>query len=303
MSTELHAAGNTAIGFVGLGIMGEPMAANLLAAGYAVKVHNRSRPAVERLVEKGASEAASPAEAGQDVDVAVLMLPDTPDVEAVIEGEGGIGSTLAAGATLIDMSTISPVATRRLAATLGDAGVAMLDAPVSGGQQGAIDGTLSIMVGGEESAFEACRPILNELGKNVTLTGGSGAGQVTKACNQVIVAGTIQIVAEALTLAQRSGVDPSTVRQALSGGFASSKILEVHGQRMLDGAFEPGFKVRLHAKDLAIALETGADAQAPLLSTGLVKQLLTSLIGQGHGDKDHSSLAMLTRQLAGEDME
>ncbi|MPZ86969.1 MAG: 2-hydroxy-3-oxopropionate reductase [Nitriliruptorales bacterium] len=299
MTTDGFVPAGTEIGFVGLGIMGEPMARNLLRAGYSLKVHNRSRPALDRLVSEGATAAHSPAEVADGADVAITMLPDSPDVEAVVTGDDGIAASLTGGSVLIDMSTISPVMTRRLAASLAARDITMLDAPVSGGQQGAIDGALSIMVGGDKFVFEACRPIFEHLGKSITLVGESGAGQVTKACNQAIVAGTIQIVAEALTLASRSGVDPATVREALLGGFASSKILEVHGKRILDRQFDPGFKVRLHEKDLKIALETAADARVPLFTTALLKQLLTCLVAQGHGERDHSALALLTEELAG----
>lgn len=301
MAQSEYAPGSTRIGFVGLGLMGEPMARNLLSAGYTLQVHNRSRPAVDRTVRAGAHETSSPAEAAEGADLVILMLPDSPDVEAVVEGDDGVATTMRAGSVLVDMSTISPLVTRRLAATLAEQGVDMLDAPVSGGQKGAIDGGLTIMVGGHEDRFAACRPVFDVLGGSVTHIGQHGAGQVAKACNQAIVAGTIQVVGEALTLAAHSGVDPATVREALLGGFAGSKILEAHGQRMLSDEFEPGFKVRLHNKDLKIALEAASDSGVPLLTTAVVKQLLEALVARGEGDADHAALAVLTRQLAGDD--
>lgn len=299
MTTPRFEPAHTTLGFVGLGIMGEPMARNLVEAGYTVQVHNRSRAAVERLADQGAVAAGSPAEAARGAHAVITVLPDAPDVEQVLLSASGVVEGLDPGGVVIDMSTISPVAARRLAASLDERGLRMLDAPVSGGQQGAIDAVLTIMVGGDAEVVEACRPILERMSATVTRIGDAGAGQVAKACNQIIVAGTIQAVAEALTLAQRSDVDPEAVRSALLGGVAASKILEVHGQRMLDGNFEPGFKSRLHHKDLGIALEAGETAGVPLMTTALVEQLLTSLTAQGHGDADHSALALLVDQLAG----
>lgn len=299
MTTPRFEPAHTTLGFVGLGIMGEPMARNLVEAGYTVQVHNRSREAVERLAGQGAVGAGSPAEAARGAHAVITVLPDAPDVEEVLLSTSGVVEGLDRGGVVIDMSTISPVAARQLAASLDERGLRMLDAPVSGGQQGAIDAVLTIMVGGDAEVIEACRPILERMGTTVTRIGDAGAGQVAKACNQIVVAGTIQAVAEALTLAQRSGVDAAAVRSALLGGAAASKILEVHGQRMLDGNFDPGFKSRLHHKDLGIALEAGETAGVPLMTTALVEQLLTSLITQGHGNADHSALAWLVDQLSG----
>lgn len=300
MATPRFEPAHTTLGFVGLGIMGEPMARNLVEAGYTVQVHNRSREAVERLAGQGAVATGSPAEAARGAHAVITVLPDAPDVEEVLLSASGVVEGLDPGGVVIDMSTISPVAARRLAASLDERGLRMLDAPVSGGQQGAIDAVLTIMVGGDAEVIEACRPILERVGTTVTRIGDAGAGQVAKACNQIVVAGTIQAVAEALTLAQRSDVDPAAVRSALLGGAAASKILEVHGQRMLDGNFDPGFKSRLHHKDLGIALEAGESAGVPLMTTALVEQLLTSLTAQGHGDADHSALARLVDQLSGD---
>jgi len=287
------------VGFVGLGIMGKPMARNLLRAGYEVTVHNRSRPAVDQLVAEGAQDGGSPRGVAERAEVVITMLPDAPDVEQVTFGPQGLVEGLRPGSVLVDMSTISPVATRSMAARLREWGVAMLDAPVSGGQRGAEEGTLSIMVGGDAEVFERVRPVLEVLGKNVVHVGPVGAGQVCKVCNQVVVALTIQAVAEALVLAQRNGVDPARVRQALMGGFAGSRILEVHGQRMLEGDHRPGFRARLHHKDLRIALETARSAGVPLLGTALVHELLGALVARGWGDLDHSALVRMVGELAG----
>lgn len=286
------------VGFVGLGIMGKPMARNLLRAGYPVTVHNRSRPPVDELVAEGATDGGSPRGVAEQSEVVITMLPDTPDVEQVTFGPQGLAEGLRPGSVLVDMSTISPVATRSIAARLRERGVEMLDAPVSGGQRGAEEGTLSIMVGGDPQTFERVRPLFQVLGKNVVHVGPVGAGQVCKACNQVVVALTLQAVAEALVLAERNGVDPARVRQALLGGFAGSRILEVHGQRMLEGNYQPGFRARLHHKDLRIALETGRSAGVPMLGTALVHELLGAVVTRGWGDLDHSALVRLVGELA-----
>ncbi|HEX4941492.1 MAG TPA: NAD(P)-binding domain-containing protein, partial [Actinomycetota bacterium] len=237
------------IGFIGLGVMGKPMARNLRAAGLDLVVHSRSPGPVDELVAEGAERASDPSELAAGVDVVITMVPDTPDVDRVLFGEGGVAGGIRPDSLVIDMSTIRPTEASRFAERLAATDVAMLDAPVSGGERGAIDGTLSIMVGGQEDAFARALPILEILGGNVTHVGGSGAGQVAKACNQLIVGATIQAVGEALVLAAKAGVDPATVREALLGGFAGSKILEVHGQRMLRGDFAPGFRSALHLKD------------------------------------------------------
>lgn len=286
------------VGFVGLGIMGKPMARNLLRAGYPVTVHNRSRPPVDELVAEGAADGGSPRGVAEQSEVVITMLPDTPDVEQVTFGRQGLVEGLRPGSVLVDMSTISPVATRAIAARLRERGVEMLDAPVSGGQRGAEEGTLSIMVGGDPQTFERVRPLFQVLGKSVVHVGPVGAGQVCKACNQVVVALTLQAVAEALVLAERNGVDPARVRQALLGGFAGSRILEVHGQRMLEGNYQPGFRARLHHKDLRIALETGRSAGVPMLGTALVHELLGAVVARGWGDLDHSALVRLVGELA-----
>jgi len=281
------------IGFIGLGIMGRPMARNLLAAGFDLTVHSRSPGPVDELVDAGAAGAASPADVAAVSDVVITMLPDTPDVEQVLTGHDGVADGAAAGSLVIDMSTIDPAASRRLAAGFAARDVAMLDAPVSGGERGAIDAVLSIMVGGESAALERARPVFDALGRTVVHVGTSGAGQVCKACNQLVVAATIEAVAEALALAERSGVDAARVRAALLGGLAGSKILEVHGQRMLDRTFEPGFRARLHAKDARIVLETARDAGADVPSFAVVAEQLDRLVAGGGGELDHAGLFTL----------
>jgi 2-hydroxy-3-oxopropionate reductase len=287
------------IGFIGLGIMGAPMAANLRAAGYPLTVHNRSRAAVDALAELGATPAGSPREVAASSDVVITMLPDSPDVEAAVLGPDGVVDGIAPGSLYIDMSTIAPAVSRTIAAVLAGNGVDAVDAPVSGGESAARAGELSIMAGGADEAIERAQPIFDVLGKATTRIGPPGAGQVAKAANQVVVALTIQAVAEALVLAHKAGVDPARVRAALLGGFAQSRILDLHGERMLDGAYEPGFKLRLHRKDLAIALQLGREEQVPLFATAQAAGLMDALIAQGAGDRDHSALATLYEQLAG----
>jgi 2-hydroxy-3-oxopropionate reductase len=289
---------NPTIGFIGLGIMGKPMARNLLKAGYSLVVHNRSRAAVEELSKEGAQAAPSSKEVSQRSEVIITMLPDSPDVELVYAGEQGIFSGLSSGKLLIDMSSISPVVARKLAAEAEKHSCDMLDAPVSGGEAGAISATLSIMIGGKAPAVEKAMPIFQTLGKNIVHVGEAGAGQVTKAANQMVVGTTIAIVGEALVLAKKAGVDPAKVRQALLGGFAQSKILEAHGQKMLDGNFKPGFRIRLHEKDMKIALATGSEYGVPLMVTGVVGQMMTAMKGMGNGDLDHAGLVKFVEELA-----
>ncbi len=287
------------IGFIGLGIMGRPMARNLLRAGYGLVVHSRSRPPVDALVAEGALDGGTPRRVAEQSRVIITMLPDSPEVRQVVLGPDGVIEGIQRDAVLIDMSTISPLVTQEVAAALEARGAAMLDAPVSGGEKGAIEGTLSIMVGGPEQVIEQVRPILEAMGKNIVRIGEVGAGQVAKACNQIVVAVTIQAVSEALTLARKAGVDPARVREALLGGFAQSRILDAHGQRILDRNFTPGFTVRLHHKDLAIALATGRATGTPLLATGLVHEVLGALRAQGDEDLDHSAIARFVERLAG----
>jgi len=289
------------IGFIGLGIMGKPMAARLVRAGFPVVVHNRGPEAVEELTAEGAESASSPREVAERSDVVVTMLPDSPDVEAVVLGEDGVIAGAREGMLLVDMSTIAPATARKVHAALAQRGVEAVDAPVSGGEPAAVDGQLSIMAGGSEAAVERAAPIFAELGKATTHIGAPGAGQVAKAANQVVVALTIQAVAEALTLASRAGVDPARVREALLGGFAQSKILEAHGERMLEGRFDPGFRIELHRKDLAIALQSAREEGVPLLATAQVAELFNALIAQGSGTLDHSALVTLYRALSASD--
>lgn len=286
------------IGFVGLGIMGKPMAARLVRAGFPVVVHNRSPEAAEELAAEGAESASSPREVAERSDVVVTMLPDSPDVEAVVLGEDGVMAGVREGMLVVDMSTIAPATARQVHAALAERGVEVVDAPVSGGEPAAVDGQLSIMAGGSEAAVKRAEPIFAELGKATTHIGEAGAGQVAKAANQVVVALTIQAVAEALTLASKAGVDPGRVREALLGGFAQSKILEAHGERMLEGRFDPGFRIELHRKDLAIALQSAREDGVALPATAHVAELFNALIAQGSGALDHSALVTLYRQLS-----
>lgn len=287
------------IGFIGLGLMGKPMSLNLLKAGYPVVVHSRSPGPVLEVEKQGAKTASSPSEVAAAAGVVITMLPDTPDVEKVLTAENGVFAGMGPGALIIDMSTISPVVTRRLAAEAERRGATMLDAPVSGGDIGAINATLSIMVGGPEAAFQKALPIFEALGKNIIHIGESGAGQICKACNQLVAAQTIQAVSEALVLAAKAGVDAAKVRQALLGGFAQSRILEVHGQRMLDHTFIPGFRAALHLKDLEITLATGREYGVPLPGTAQTTELYKALLAAGHGDDDNSALFLVIEEMAG----
>ncbi len=286
------------VGFIGLGIMGKPMAHNLLRAGYKLTVHNRSRPPVDELRTAGAADGASPRGVAERSDIIITMLPDSPDVQQVVLGRDGVLEGIRSGAVLVDMSTISPLVTQEIAKAVTGKKAEILDAPVSGGEKGAIESTLSIMVGGPAAVFTRVRPMFDALGKNIVHIGGPGAGQVAKACNQIVVALTIQAVSEALALAAKAGVDPAKVRQALLGGFAQSRILDAHGQRMLERNFKPGFRVRLHQKDLAIALATGKSLGVPLPATAVVQEAFTALRGLDRGDWDHSSLVTLIEELA-----
>jgi 2-hydroxy-3-oxopropionate reductase len=287
------------IGVIGLGLMGKPMALNLIKAGYSLVVKSRSPGPVEELVQAGAKEAGSARGVAEEADIIITMLPDSPDVAAVVFGKAGVLEGISAGKIFIDMSTIVPAEARRIAEAMRAKNVDALDAPVSGGTVGAQQGTLSIMVGGPEKAFQRALPVFQAMGKNVVHIGEAGAGQVTKACNQIVVAQTIQAVAEAMTLAKKTGVDPAKVRDALLGGFAQSRILDVHGNRILDRNFEPGFRVELHRKDLYIVLQTGREAGVALPATALVNELMNSLVAQGLGKKDHSALALLAEKMAG----
>ncbi|MBD2034779.1 2-hydroxy-3-oxopropionate reductase [Leptolyngbya sp. FACHB-321] len=286
------------IGFIGLGIMGKPMARNLLKAGYPLVVYNRSRPAMEALAAEGAVLADSPKAVAEQVDVVISCVSDSPDVEAVALGSNGIIEGAKPGLLYVDMSTIAPATARQVYTALKVKGVDALDAPVSGGDIGAQQGTLSIMVGGDEPAFQRSLPILQAMGKNIVYIGEAGAGQVTKACNQIVVALTVQAVAEALTLAKKSGVDVARVREALMGGFAQSRVLDVHGKRILEGDFQPGFKLVLHRKDMNIVLQTGRETGVPLFGSAQVTSMMDALLAQGKGDLDNAALVTLYELLA-----
>jgi 2-hydroxy-3-oxopropionate reductase len=278
------------IGFIGLGIMGRPMASNLVRAGYPLWVYARRPEATQPLADLGAHSCYSIRQVAESTDIIITMVADTADVEQVIIGDNGILSGCRAGSIVVDMSTVSPDVTRVLAKQLAECNVEMLDAPVSGGEVGAVEGNLSIMVGGKASVFNRVRPVFEVLGRNIVHVGDHGAGQITKACNQVVVAQNINAVAEALVLAANAGVDPARVREALLDGFAGSRVLEVHGQRMLERQFEPGFRARMHQKDLRIALETANQHGVALPGTAQVAQWLNALVGRGDGEMDHSAL-------------
>jgi 2-hydroxy-3-oxopropionate reductase len=286
------------IGFIGLGIMGKPMARNLMKAGYSLVVHNRSRPSVDELAKEGAGIASNPREAAAKSEVVITMLPDSPEVDQVFIGDQGVFAGTKRGTLLIDMSSISPVVARRLAAEAERLGSEMLDAPVSGGEAGAMSASLSIMIGGKPSAVERAMPIFQALGKNIVHVGDAGAGQVAKAANQVVVGLTIAAVSEALVLATKAGVDPVKVRQVLLGGFAQSRVLDAHGQKMLERNFKPGFRIRLHEKDLSIALATGKEYGVPLMLTAALDQIMNAMKVMGQGDLDHSGLITFIEELA-----
>lgn len=288
------------VGFIGLGVMGKPMAMNLLKRGFSLVVHSRSAPPVDALVSAGAARADSPAAVATRATRVVTMLPDTPDVERVLEGEHGVFSAVQPGTVLIDCSTIAPAATRRLAEKARALGCELLDAPVSGGEIGAINASLSIMAGGDAAAFDAVKPILDAMGnpERVVRIGGSGAGQICKVCNQMVIGGTLAAVSEAFALARKAGVDPALVRQALLGGFAASRVLEVHGERILTNNYKPGFRTSLYAKDFRIARQTLSEHKTPAPVAAVVDQLVTALTAAGRGDDDYSALATVLLDLA-----
>ncbi|MCW3480601.1 NAD(P)-dependent oxidoreductase [Neisseriaceae bacterium JH1-16] len=281
------------IGYIGLGIMGKPCVLNLLKAGHQVTVWARRRESAEALLAAGAQWADSPAALTAGVEALITNLPDTPDVEAVLSDEAGVFGALKAGQVVADMSTISPIGARRIAAKLAEKGVKFLDCPVSGGEVGAINATLSFMVGGDAAALEVVRPALEAMGKSVTLVGDSGAGSVAKACNQIAVGVTVMAVAEVMKLARACEVDLSAVRAALMGGFAQSRVLDIHGQRMIDDAFPAGFKATLHLKDMNIVLDTARELGISLPESERMTELIRELIDQGDGDLDSSAIARL----------
>ncbi|MEX3898994.1 2-hydroxy-3-oxopropionate reductase [Paraburkholderia sp. BR10954] len=284
-------------GFIGLGIMGKPMAANLLKNGVSLAAFTRSGVPAE-LTQAGAVACDNPAAVADNADVIFVMVPDTPDVERVLFGENGLASALRAGQTVVDMSSISPMATREFAARVRETGADYLDAPVSGGEVGAKAGSLTIMVGGEQATFDSVKPMFDMMGKNVTLIGAVGAGQVCKVANQVIVAATIEAVGEALLLASKAGVDPARVREALMGGFASSRILEVHGERMTRRTFDPGFRIELHQKDLNLALSTAQALGVSLPNTATCQALFNACVAHGGKAWDHSAMVRALEVLA-----
>jgi 2-hydroxy-3-oxopropionate reductase len=275
------------------------MAGHLIKAGYAVIVWNRTAAKAADLEKAGARQGASPKDVAAQSDITIIMVADTPDVRQVILDANGVMEGARRGSVVVDMSTISPVATREIAGRLAERGVEMLDAPVSGGEKGAIDAALSIMVGGKPEVFERVLPVFQRMGKNIVHIGGHGAGQVTKACNQLVLSLTILGVAEAIHLARKAGVDPSRVRSALLGGFAQSRVLELHGQRMLDENYTPGFRTRLYHKDMGIVTETGRALGMPLLGGGLAAQLYQIAMNEGLGEMDYSVLAKVIGEFAG----
>jgi 2-hydroxy-3-oxopropionate reductase len=287
------------IGFIGLGIMGKPMARNLLAAGYAVRVLDHKDAAMAELEADGATRGASPAEVSGATDVLITMLPDSPQVREVYLGPDGAFEALRDGMLAIDMSSIAPATARELAERATAGGAQMLDAPVSGGDKGAIAGTLSIMVGGEEAALERARPILEVLGSTIVHVGPAGAGQVVKVCNQVVVGVVIEAVSEALLLGAKAGVDPSRISDVLQGGLAATKVLEMRRDKFLSGEFEPGFRIRLHLKDLRNALDLARESDVALPAAAVVEQLMRGAAAKGRGDLDHSGLLTVLEDLAG----
>ena len=290
------------IGFVGTGIMGRPMAGHLQNAGHELLLirHRSALPA--ELVEAGAIGCASGKEIAEQADVVILMVPDTPDVEQVLFGADGVAAGLSAGKTIIDMSSIDPIATKAFAEKIEALGCDYVDAPVSGGEVGAKNAALTIMVGAKPEVFDRVKPLLEAMGKNITLVGGVGSGQVTKVANQIIVALNIEAVAEALLFAAKAGADPARVREALMGGFAASRVLEVHGERMIKRTFDPGFRIRLHQKDLNLALSGARALGLSLPNTASTQQLFSACAANGGGDWDHSAMVKALELLAGHEV-
>lgn len=290
------------VGFIGLGIMGKPMAENLIGAGHELVLYNRTREKAEDLAGDDATVAGSPREVAERSDVIITMLPDSPQVEEVLAGEDGVLAGVKEGALIVDMSTISPVVTRELAAKAEERGASMLDAPVSGGDVGAIGGTLSIMVGGSEEDFERAGPLFEVMGKTITHVGESGAGQVVKAANQIVVALTIEAVSEALVLGSKAGVEPAKILDVLGGGLAGNKVMEAKREKLLGHSFDPGFRIELHHKDLGIALAAGREYGVNLPVTAVVDQMLEALKAKGRGDRDHSALLTLIEDSSGHEI-
>ena len=287
-----------AVGFIGLGIMGKPMALNLLKAGFHLTAYDLVQSRVDEVVAAGAAAAGSSRECSRNMDVVVTMLPDSPDSELVILGPDGVLEGASKGCTVIDMSSIAPTVSQKIAAACEAKGVDFLDAPVSGGEPGAVEGTLAIMVGGQKPVFERCSSVFEAVGKSHVLCGGYGAGNTTKLANQIIVAANIEAVAEALVLAKKAGLEPNSVFQAIKGGLAGSNVLNAKGPMMMEGNFKPGFRIRLHQKDLNNALITGKELGVPLPVTALVQQMIGALVNTGKGDADHSAIANFIEEMA-----
>ena len=290
------------VGFIGLGIMGKPMAGNLIEAGHDLVLYNRTREKAEELAGDNTTVADTPREVAEQSDVIITMLPDSPQVEEVLTGPDGVLEGVKEGALIVDMSTISPVVTKELAAKAEEKGASMLDAPVSGGDVGAIDGTLSIMVGGSGEDFERARPLFETMGKTITHVGESGAGQVVKAANQIVVALTIEAVSEALVLGSKAGVEPGKILDVLGGGLAGNKVIEAKREKMLGHSFDPGFRIELHHKDLGIALAAGREYGVALPVTAVVDQMLETLKAKGRGDRDHSAILTLIEDSSGHEI-
>jgi len=285
------------IGFIGLGIMGKPMAANLIKGGHALFLHSRSGVPKE-LTDAGGKTCASAKEVAQKADIIITMVPDTPDVDRVLFGANGVAEGLSKGKTVVDMSSISPIETKTYANKINGLGCEYLDAPVSGGEVGAKNAALTIMVGGSEATFNKVKPVFDLLGKNITLVGGNGDGQTCKVCNQIIVALNIEAVGEALLFASKAGADPAKVRQALMGGFAASRILEVHGERMIKRTFDPGFRIELHQKDLSLALSGARAMGMSLPNTATAQELFNACAAHGGAKWDHSALVRALEKMA-----
>ena len=286
------------VGFIGLGIMGQPMAGHLIDAGHELFLYD-VKPVPEELTGKGGTACKSGQEVAEKADVIITMVPDTPHVEAALFGENGVAKGLSKGKTVVDMSSIAPIETKRFASEINKLGCDYLDAPVSGGEVGAKAASLTIMVGGPDAAFEKVKPLFEKMGKNITLVGGNGDGQTTKVANQIIVALTIEAVAEALLFAAKAGADPARVRQALMGGFASSRILEVHGERVIKRNFDPGFRIELHQKDLHLALAGAKSLNLSLPNTASTQQLFNACAAQGGAQWDHSGLLRILEVMGG----
>ena len=287
-----------AIGFIGLGIMGKPMARNLMKAGYSLTVYNRSRPAMDELAAEGAALGTSSKNVAQRTEVIITMLPDSADSEVVILGPNGVLEGAKAGSVIIDMSSIAPLVSQKIGAEAAKVGVEMLDAPVSGGEPAAVSGNLAIMVGGKQDVLDRCMPVLDVMGRSVVRVGDLGAGNTVKLANQIIVAANIEAVGEAFVLAQKAGIDPELVFQAIRGGLAGSNVMEAKAPMIMDRNFNPGFRIRLHQKDLHNALLTGKELGVPLPVTSLVQQMIGALMNQGRGENDHSGIVNFIEDLA-----